>query len=85
LDKTITQKLILTNIERLDNSNNGNPNFKLTFESKKLRFENEIFTQDDHNINNSISSDMINKPFEVTFKANKEKTKLLLDNLNEGE
>ena len=83
MDKTVTQNLILKNIKRLNNSEMGNPNFKLTFESKALKFVTEVFTQDDYQINYIIDHGIvdIDDLCKVTFKADGEKKNLLLEDI----
>ena len=58
----------LIDIERMDNSKNGNPNFKLKFEyfdgeDARVMF---VYTEDDYNVNNSICSNILGKLFNVT-------------------
>ncbi len=63
---TFTQAKLIE-IDRMDNSKSGNPNFKLKFEHQEG--ENTrviyIYTEDDYSINNSICSNMLRKLFNV--------------------
>tara|TARA_R110002020_G_scaffold844_2_gene4124 strand:- start:653 stop:931 length:279 start_codon:yes stop_codon:yes gene_type:complete len=57
----------LTEIVRMDNSKNGNPNFRLKFEYKdgedtRVMF---VYTENDYSVNNSICSNMLKKLFNV--------------------
>ena len=58
----------LIDIERMDSSKNGNPNFKLKFEyadgeDTRVVF---IYTEDDYSVNYAICNNMVGRLFNVT-------------------
>ena len=84
---TIKTKCKIVEIKRLNNSYNGNPNFKLTCKQDSLIYNKyldqnnnntfNITTMNDYGINYKISDNLINKEFGLIIKANKKTLKLI--------
>ena len=80
---TIKTRCKIVEIKRLNNSYNGNPNFKLTCKQDNLVYNKyldntfNITTINDYGINYKISDNLINREFGLVIKANKKTLKLI--------
>jgi hypothetical protein len=72
--QTLTLKVL--DIKRMNNSLNGNPNFKLTLESNN-GVEIVASTLNDYMVNYRMGWNMIGKKFEFELKVNKKSNKVL--------